>query len=502
MPIFFLLILGFIAFAVINGSKSAQKTRDAFATSALTLGLQHKPGTGPFGHNRLSGKLNGYPVHVRTFTRSSGKNSKTYMRYQVMMPSLGLGLVLSQEGFFSRIASALGSQDIEVGDPIFDPLFQVRGKDERDVTHFLTRERREFLVDAIQAMPSLRITDTEVHYERRGAERDSDQIVRTVQRMIRVARILAPDGTIADYARDKKARKRSYTGSKDSAVLEGYLPADAAAASAAASAVVTPLFIPRDEAGAPDARILHEDTPAKRAAAARAGRSRPDPSDDVAEESEVSPANDISAKPTVPSVSAVEDVTPPQPSSLPTEEPAEYESLTPERAKYEAPVYETPVYESLETESLLDSDDNESSVEPTSEAEQVDRVAVAADASLSGLCQELFGTSRPSYETKELFESKHAGQTVTFEAVVDRADSYRSDSKLGDGPGTKVSVDLVGLDSEVYTGRDVHALIGLPSEVLDELKAARGETVQVTGTLHGCDAFLRVLVLTDGSIQV
>jgi hypothetical protein len=493
------LIFSGIIIAIIRGSKSSQKTRSSFAACARTLGLTHKPGTGPFSHHRLKGKLNGYPVHVRTFTKSAGKNRKTYTRFQVMMPSLGLGLVLSQEGFFSRIASALGSQDIQVGDPIFDPLYQVRGKDARDVIHFLTRERREYLVDAIQALPSLRITDTEIHYERRGIERDSDRMVRTVQRMIRVARILENDSASGQYDRDKKPRQRSYSGTKDSALLEGYLPAGAAAAGAAATAAVTPLFIPRDETGAPDAKILHEDTLAKRAAA-RAGWADQDSSEAGVNEVTPSPAEDAPAS-DAPGWSERTPEVETEPAAADASIPLEaipVEDVAPE-------TYETPVYESLIPESLIDPDTQEDAPADmhadTVKADAAEAPA-AADTSLSALCQDLFGASRPSYETKELFESQHAGQPITFQAVIDRVDSYRSDSKLGDGPGTKVTVDLIGLVDEVYTGRDVHALIGLPSEAEAELKDTHGATALVSGTMHACDPFLRVLVLTDGSIQV
>lgn len=90
----------------------------------------------------MSGRYKGYTVEVYTFTKGSGKNSSTWTRFHVnFRKSLGLGLQLKRQGFFSGIAKVFGAQDIEIGDAGFDKAIVVKGARPERVREFMTQAR-------------------------------------------------------------------------------------------------------------------------------------------------------------------------------------------------------------------------------------------------------------------------------------------------------------------------------------------------------------------------
>ena len=188
METFAVLFAILVALVIFLISRSVSKSTDkAWAEAAADLGLRFRP-SALMRRRAIQGSLSGLDVNVTTFTRGSGKSSTTYTRVKVRFPSsLGLGLRLTRESFFTPFATMLGVQDIQGGDKGFDQDVLVKGKDPAAVKAFLTAARRmrihRFLSDAGTGT----VTDRGVEWHTRGVIRDRHKIVTRVRSMRRLA---------------------------------------------------------------------------------------------------------------------------------------------------------------------------------------------------------------------------------------------------------------------------------------------------------------------------
>jgi hypothetical protein len=84
-------------------------------------------GQGPY----LEIQYNNWQIVMDYFVVSTGKSAVTYTRFRVAFKNRSdFQLKLSKEGVFSKIGKALGGQDIEVGDELFDEQFRIKSNDE------------------------------------------------------------------------------------------------------------------------------------------------------------------------------------------------------------------------------------------------------------------------------------------------------------------------------------------------------------------------------------
>jgi hypothetical protein len=92
----------------------------------------------------------------------------------------GFSLELFPENFLTRIATALGLQDIRVGDPAFDQTFIVRSNDPAYAAAALLPEIRARLLAErpLGARGHLAIKDGEVRYAKAGAFNDEARVTR------------------------------------------------------------------------------------------------------------------------------------------------------------------------------------------------------------------------------------------------------------------------------------------------------------------------------------
>jgi hypothetical protein len=151
-----LVIVGFIAIAavvVVLGYLSSLKRREAMAAVAAKLGLHFAPhkdrilarryefldklriGADRYAYNILSGDYQGHGVtlfdyHYRT---GSGKNTQHhYISFFILqLPASFPELVIGPEGFFSKIAQAVGYDDIDFESHEFSRKFCVRSADKK-----------------------------------------------------------------------------------------------------------------------------------------------------------------------------------------------------------------------------------------------------------------------------------------------------------------------------------------------------------------------------------
>jgi hypothetical protein len=151
-----LIIVGFIAIIVVLaviGYISARKRREAMAALATKLGMSFAPnknwdmarrysfldklrvGSNRYSFNILSGSYQGYDVtifdyHYRT---GSGKSAQDhYISFFILhLPVSFPELVIGPEGIFSKMAQALGYDDIDFESYEFSRKFCVRSRDKK-----------------------------------------------------------------------------------------------------------------------------------------------------------------------------------------------------------------------------------------------------------------------------------------------------------------------------------------------------------------------------------
>jgi len=207
-PLFF----AFVVFAIIGGLISAAraqraKLNESWARVAHQLGLSLRPAD----WNRsalLDGAIAGLPVAVDIHKRGSGKSNSIFTRFHLGVPLLPLGLELSREGFLSGISRALGGGDIETGDPAFDDLIRVKGRDAAAIRAFLTPARRQLIRQFIESHPGATISAKGISWLSRGRMTDQSRLMGTIRQMSELARLLADEEPSAEAVTDAAEARR------------------------------------------------------------------------------------------------------------------------------------------------------------------------------------------------------------------------------------------------------------------------------------------------------
>ncbi len=198
---------------VIFAKRQMDQMNAAWQSAAEALGFSFEAGslrTGP----TISGMIEDHPAGVRSYTKSSGKNSNRYTRYTVEFPAIGVGLRLFRQAGLGQFLKILGTQDIVIGDPVFDEAFIVKSTDPQGVRAVLTPGRTMALNQLLAVHPEVVVEDDRIVIDRRGGVRDADVIISTLRRVASVANVLADAGVSAELTSLIERR------------LEGTLPSD------------------------------------------------------------------------------------------------------------------------------------------------------------------------------------------------------------------------------------------------------------------------------------
>jgi len=152
----YLMIFGMvviIAVVIVIGYIYNKKRREAMAALAARLGLQFNPrkrrdlarryrfldklrrGSNRYAYNILSGNYQGHEVTLFDYHYqvSSGKNTHHYnfSFFILVLPKSFPELVIDKEGFFSKVAQALGYDDIDFESHEFSRKFRVRSPNKK-----------------------------------------------------------------------------------------------------------------------------------------------------------------------------------------------------------------------------------------------------------------------------------------------------------------------------------------------------------------------------------
>ena len=174
MPV--LIIVAFIAvFAAIAilSALAAKKRREAMAAVAARLGLRFQPerdyaidsqyafldklrqGSDRYAFNTLSGTYRDQPIsvfdyHYATYSRDSKgrrqKHNHYFSFFILMLPGAFPELKVGKEGFFSKIAQAVGFDDIDFESHEFSRNFCVRSRNKKFAYDVCNAQMIEYLL--------------------------------------------------------------------------------------------------------------------------------------------------------------------------------------------------------------------------------------------------------------------------------------------------------------------------------------------------------------------
>ncbi len=198
--VFIGLFVGFIVWAVKFGQKQREKLEACFSDAARQVGARYAPGESGFFKNRSpSVVLNQHDTQVvaDTYIVSNGKSSTTYSRITAGY-SLARGPVLHvrRQGALNSIGKMLGMQDLEIGDPVFDDLFMIKGPSAGAVLRVIDDDHRLALVHQLPGW-WIKSDGVTVKLERFGYPDSSGELAQA----IRVATAIASaDKRILDLA--------------------------------------------------------------------------------------------------------------------------------------------------------------------------------------------------------------------------------------------------------------------------------------------------------------
>ncbi|MCL1693545.1 MAG: DUF3137 domain-containing protein, partial [Actinomycetia bacterium] len=182
---------------VIFAKRQMDQMNAAWQSAAEALGFSFEAGslrTGP----TISGIIEDHPAGVRSYTKSSGKNSNRYTRYTVEFPAIGVGLRLFRQAGLGQFLKILGTQDIVIGDPVFDEAFIVKSTDPQGVRAVLTPGRTMALNQLLAVHPEVVVEDDRIVIDRRGGVRDADVIISTLRRLASAANVLSDGAASAE----------------------------------------------------------------------------------------------------------------------------------------------------------------------------------------------------------------------------------------------------------------------------------------------------------------
>jgi hypothetical protein len=167
--------VGFLALMVVSVRRQQRRAREQLAGLAARFGLELRRQPAKLGFESpptVEGRHRGRQVRFFNYSTGSGKSRTTWSAVTAAVGGTGgFTLELYPENFLVRIATALGMQDIRVGDPAFDQTFVVKSNDPAYATAALLPEIRARLVEERRrgALGHLAVKGGEVRYAEVGS---------------------------------------------------------------------------------------------------------------------------------------------------------------------------------------------------------------------------------------------------------------------------------------------------------------------------------------------
>jgi hypothetical protein len=191
---------GFVGLAMALGLRQQRKAREQLGALAAQLGLELRRQPARFGFEptpTVEGRHRNRSVRFFSYTTGSGKSRTTWCAVSAAIGGTGaFSLDLYPENFLVRLVTALGMQDIRIGDPPFDQAFIIKSNDPAYAMAALLPEIRARLLDERHrgAFGGLTVKDHEVRYAEMGGFDQPDQTAR----LGRILEIVCNLGEVAE----------------------------------------------------------------------------------------------------------------------------------------------------------------------------------------------------------------------------------------------------------------------------------------------------------------
>ena len=207
-------IIGVVALIIVGailGHIAARKRREAMFALAHRLGLRFdqskrrdvarryefvdriRAGRDRYAFNILSGNYQGHDVIAFDYHYKTGSGKDTHHHYLsffiLRLPVSVPELVIGPEGFFSKIAQAVGYDDIDFESHEFSRKFCVRSKDKKFAYDVCNAKMIEYLLANPDLMIEVELDSLAIAFNRRLKP---EQIESNLQRLVAV-RSLMPD---------------------------------------------------------------------------------------------------------------------------------------------------------------------------------------------------------------------------------------------------------------------------------------------------------------------
>jgi len=208
------MIVGFIAVFIVVavlGHLAAQKRRQAMMALAARLQLRFDPGKhrdlarryefidrmragrDRYAFNILSGNYQGHDVVLFDYHYKTGSGKDTHHHYLsffiLRLPMSAPELTIAPEGFFSKVAQAVGYDDIDFESHEFSRKFCVRSRDKKFAYDVCNAQMIEFLLVHPDLTIEMELDSLAISFRRRLRP---EQIEPNLQRLVQI-RSLMPD---------------------------------------------------------------------------------------------------------------------------------------------------------------------------------------------------------------------------------------------------------------------------------------------------------------------
>jgi hypothetical protein len=209
-----LIIVAFIAIFIlvaVVGIIAARKRREAMRTLAARLGLRFEPGkdrhlakrykflnklrrgSNRYAYNILSGKYQGHGLTVFDYHYQTGSGKNTHHHhfsfFIMHLPASFAELVIGPEHIFSKIAQAVGYDDIDFESHEFSRKFCVRSGDKKFAYDVCNARMIEYLLSNSDLSIEIEGSSLAISFNRRLAP---ERIEPNLNRLIEV-RLLMPE---------------------------------------------------------------------------------------------------------------------------------------------------------------------------------------------------------------------------------------------------------------------------------------------------------------------
>ena len=110
----------------------------------------------------------------------------------------------------------------------------------------------------------------------------------------------------------------------------------------------------------------------------------------------------------------------------------------------------------------------------------------------------LFHKDNYTFDTMEIFEDEYENRSVSWSGELKRLRRFDYDRDFGDGPAVKAVFRIAVLGTDLYSGRDVDAIVRLPTATAEDLEVGHRYTFR--GTLNRCDPAMRNLFIAGATL--